>query len=93
MTIASLSVVLLATVLRESGIECEEPHLQFDLARAFGSERYKAITGGHDGLIAEMLFADAARVRNDAQPPVANRTGARPVSRRRFRLDPRKCGL
>lgn len=58
LTLASLSVPLLATVLRREGIACEEAHLQFELARRLGPERYGRITTGSRGLVAELLFAE-----------------------------------
>lgn len=58
LTLASLSVPLLATALRREGLECEEAHLQFALARRLGRERYARITTGSRGLVAELLFAE-----------------------------------
>ncbi len=58
LTLASLSVPLLGTVLRREGLECEEAHLQFELARRLGRERYALITTGSRGLVAELLFAE-----------------------------------
>lgn len=58
-TLSSLSVALLATVLRERGIETSEAYLHFDFARILGERRYAALTEStRDGLAAELFFAE-----------------------------------
>lgn len=59
-TLSSLSVTLLATLLRERGIETAESYLHFDFARLLGLQRYHKLTEGgtREGLAAELFFAE-----------------------------------
>lgn len=59
-TLSSLSTALLATVLRERGIDTTESYLHFDFARIFGEKRYNTLaeSGTREGLAAELFFAE-----------------------------------
>ncbi len=56
--VAPLSTVLLATFLRERGYDCDELHLQFELARIVGRPRYLAAAEGPGGATGELFFAE-----------------------------------
>ncbi|MBN2191672.1 MAG: RiPP maturation radical SAM C-methyltransferase [Polyangiaceae bacterium] len=73
--LSSLSTALLATVLREHGLDCEEAYVHFDLARVLGRERYHKVTDGLDGLVGELLFAEGLHGRI-AHPEAEQRLAA-----------------
>lgn len=56
--LASLGTALLASLLRERGVDCEEAYVHFDLLRRIGRETYDRVTDGADGLTGELLFAE-----------------------------------
>src|SRR5512147_1999797 len=53
-----LGIALLATVLRERGVVCEEAYPHFTLARIIGAVRYQRVIEGFTGLVGELLFAE-----------------------------------
>jgi ribosomal peptide maturation radical SAM protein 1 len=55
---SSLATALLATYLREQGIDCREAYLHFELVRLLGKERYFEVVKGMNGLVGELLFAE-----------------------------------
>lgn len=59
--LSSLSVALLSSVLRESGVPTEESYFHFELARLLGSETYTRIATGppKEGFLGELLFAES----------------------------------
>lgn len=59
-TLSSLAVALLASTVRERGIDVTETYLHFALARILGRERYTRIAEGstNDGMVGELLFAE-----------------------------------
>ena len=68
LSLSSLSVALLATLLRERGIDAEEIYPHFEFGRRLGHQAYMGIaeTGTRRGLVGEMLFAEGywGRVRD-----------------------------
>ena len=60
-TLSSLAVALLASTLREHGIEAGEAYLHFEFARLLGADAYKRFVEGDTkrGLIGELLFAES----------------------------------
>ena len=61
--LSSLSVGLLATVLRQHGVECREAYLHFDFARLIGRHAYTVISdsGAKNTILGEVLFAEQYR--------------------------------
>jgi ribosomal peptide maturation radical SAM protein 1 len=59
--LSTLSVALLSSVLRESGIPTEECYFHFGLARLIGQEKYSRIATGppKEGFLGELLFAES----------------------------------
>ena len=61
--LSSLSVGLLATMLRQHGVECREAYLHFDFARLIGRHAYTVISdsGAKNTILGEVLFAEQYR--------------------------------
>ena len=57
--LSSLSTVLLATYLRDHNVEVEEAHLHFKMAELLGLEAYQSTANSEQGLLGELLFAEA----------------------------------
>lgn len=59
-SLSSLAIALLASTLRERGVEAQEAYLHFDFARLVGAAAYADLVegGAQQGLIGEMLFAE-----------------------------------
>ncbi|GMT97246.1 RiPP maturation radical SAM C-methyltransferase [Corallococcus caeni] len=59
-SLSSLAIALLASTLRERGVETEEAYLHFDFARLVGASAYADLVEGgtQQGLLGEMLFAE-----------------------------------
>ena len=58
--LSSLSIGLLATVLRQHGVDCREAYLHFDFARVVGRRAYDALSdgGAKNTILGELLFAE-----------------------------------
>jgi ribosomal peptide maturation radical SAM protein 1 len=65
--LSSLSVSLLATVLRNHHIDCREAYLHFDFARLLGRRAYSIISdsGAKNTILGEVLFAEQRDQRFD----------------------------
>ena len=66
--LSSLSLGLLATVLRDQGIECREAYLHFEFARVVGRRPYTIISdsGAKNTILGEVFFAEQHRGTADA---------------------------
>jgi hypothetical protein len=58
LSMSSLSTAHLGTFLRERGVHCVEAYLHFEFARLVGTEVYRQLSDGVDGLSGELLFAE-----------------------------------
>jgi ribosomal peptide maturation radical SAM protein 1 len=71
--LSSLSISLLATVLRQNGVECRETYLHFDFARLIGRRAYNIISnsGAKNTILGEVLFAEDYRGEPDPHTDAA----------------------
>jgi len=102
-SISSLSTTLLATVLRQQGIEVRELYPHFEFARLIGADRYRQITDGDTtrGLLGELFFAEGVHgpSSNAALAALFGDYAARDHLRRQFRdhllaqFEPEPSGL
>jgi len=65
--LSSLSLALLATLLRKNGVECHEAYMHLEFARLVGRRAYTIISdsGTKNTILGELLFAEQYRGSNE----------------------------